>query len=263
MEPDFVEPLTMDDESALAAELDESFRHDPGHRRLVDSEKLPVREGGIGERPEKIEERSDPERSSHRSDVRHRGMEDGSEEKGETRRVETARRFRRAEAQNRSGRLEDVGASRLGGHAPVTVLRDRPSRGRHHESGGGRDVEGPRPVAPRAAGVEKGPHLGRDRDAMGSHRAGAGREGARVRLAHAEGDEKSGGDGLGHLAQHDPVKGVLEGLGVGGLAPQQFFDQFGNHGSRETLSVAASRGASQNAKEATPAGRLFIDSKRK
>ena len=109
--------------------------------------------GRIAERADEVEDGRPTERSTKRSDLRHRGMVDRrqAEAEPEFREAPPAHPWRRVDLHAEP--FEHVGGARAAGDGAVAVLGHRLPCCGDDNARRGRDVEGARTVAPGAAGV--------------------------------------------------------------------------------------------------------------
>ena len=206
---------------ALRAERGQCAGHQIGQFGPRHADHLPPGAGRVGQRTEQVERRPDAELPAHRAGVPHRRMEGRREEERDARLVETAFDHRGRRRHVHAERLEQIRAPATARHRPVAVLGHLHAARGEHERRERRDVEGVRPVAAGAAGVEARRAGTRQRHRVRPHRAREADDLPRTLPLHRQRDQEAGDLGRGGGALHHlPHRrgGLLRGQI---LAPQQ------------------------------------------
>ena len=154
-EGDFIHAVVaMHDEDAAGAEGFENFREGFGQLRGKNAEKLAGCAGGVGERPQQIEQGAHAELFAHRAGKTHGLVEGGGKHEGDADFVERLLHEFGRGVKIEAEAFEAVGAAALAGAGAVAMLGDGGASASGHKGDGGGDVEGDAAIAAGANGVE-------------------------------------------------------------------------------------------------------------
>ena len=128
--------------------------HLVGHGRVAHPDHLVPGPARVGQRPQVVEDRGDPELPPHRAGEPHGRVEAGGEAEAHPHLVDAPDHPGRAEVGHHAELLQHVGRPHGRGRRPSPVLAHLGPRGRHHQGGDGRHVDAGQPVAAGAAGVD-------------------------------------------------------------------------------------------------------------
>ena len=226
----------MHDQRELRAELQQDTRDRLAERGGRDAQELSTDAGGVRERAEDVEDRSDAELAPDRRSVPHRRVVARGEHESKSDLFEARRDAGRAEVDRDPELLEDVGAAAGARGRTVAVLRDARAGCDGDDRRDGRDVERVRTVAPGAAGVDRvrrGVHL----DRGVTERRGEARDllhGLAAQVHHGEETAELGRRGFaGHDMAHGGT-GVVTGERVPAGNGDERFLQVQRRTSRNT-----------------------------
>ena len=168
--------LSVHHHGALVAQLGERVHHEIQEAGVGHADDLAARSGRIGQRPQEVHDRGDPEFAAHRDHMAHGGVEEGREHEDDPRLCKDRDHRFRGQLHHDAQRLQNVRAPALRGEGAIAVLRDPHAPGRNDQRGRCRDVEGRHPPAPGPAGVDEGIPVGRPhRDHRSAQRLDAAR----------------------------------------------------------------------------------------
>ncbi len=223
---DFIESIAAVNHQGVAC-VQEGER--PGHEvkqfATTNTQQLMRGAGGVGQRPQAVEQRADAELAADVGDVAQGGMEVRREAEGEVAAFEAAAGEAGVAVDPDAQGGEHVGAAATAGDGAVAVLDHRHAHGGDDEGGGGADVERGRAIAAGAAGVQHAIATGLPAEhVFAQHPGGGGQFRGRLAL-HAQRHEKASGLGIGALAGHHRVQDGAQAL-LGQLAALQ---QGGEH----------------------------------
>ena len=128
VERQLVDPGAVDHQRPLRAESMDHLREPPGRSRVADAEQLATGAGRVGEWPEQVERRPDPDLLPGRAGVAHGRMERRREQEREPEFGEGGRGRRGVVVDADAERVEHVRRACLRGDRPIAVLRDRHAR---------------------------------------------------------------------------------------------------------------------------------------
>jgi len=171
---------------------------------VEDAEDLIGRVGRVGQRPEDVEQGTHAQFAPYRRRMLHGAVMIGGKHEADAHFIDARPDLRRRQVDIHAEGFEYVGAARLRRDRTATMFGDACASRRGDEHRGGRDVEGLRTVATRAASVYQAgavadQHLGRQL----AHDLRGGRDFADRLLLHAQADNDRGDHDRRHFAAHD------------------------------------------------------------
>jgi hypothetical protein len=219
----------VDHPGTLGPQKRQRARDELGQFRARHADELPGGAGRIGQRPEEVERRPDPEFLACRRGVPHRRVERRREEERDAGLDQAALDGGRRRPDVDAERLEHIRAAAPAGHGSVAVLRHAHAAGRDDERRDGRDVERVRAIPAGAARIEHRVMGGRELRGSRPHDAGQADDLGRAFPFHGQGDEQPGDLRRLRLARHDGFHRGRRLLGREVLAPLQFLEQSREH----------------------------------
>ncbi len=221
---------TVNDPGSFRSQLAKRASDEFGVFRPRDADELTPGSRGIRERSQQVERRADAKLPPRRSRVLHRGVPGGREEERDVRLLERVSHAIGGRAQIHPERFEDIGAAALARDRAIAMFGDHDARASHDERRGGRDVEGVRSIAARAAGIEDRGDRARQRHGACAHRAGKTDHFLRPLAFERERHQESRDVRRLSLAIHDRAHGRGGLIGREVLVASQFFQQRREHG---------------------------------
>ncbi len=214
----------MDDPGGFRAERQKSLSDRPDPFGRVDADEKTADAGGIGERPQHVEDRAGAELDARGADEAHGGMVRRREHE-----ADAGLRHDRRDAIGRQvdidpQRRQDVGRPGAGRKGAVAVLGDRHPAAGHHEGGAGRHVVGAGMVAAGSDNID-GVGRGRDPRHVGAHHIDRTGDLVGRLAAHAQRHEKAADLRRRRLAGHQDTEGRARFLARQGLATGDLADQ--------------------------------------